>query len=307
MVAHMEALDQSYLIQLHTFLTSYLNEEELRDLCFQLGINYEDLGGTGRTARARELVQYCHRHGLIPELVQRCRALRPQAYAEISATAADIPLPGLKSRQSSGVASAALRSASAARREYATGAAIPPAWSSPPWKTILLIAGLSASIIVLVFVFRKLPLPSGSSLPPAAWSNAQSATSALPAGFEAFAGTWQISEQSANGSSLEHWNIVANHDQLTVEAFQQTVPGASLPSDYHEQLALSNIQGDGQTLRFIAKRATGVVTTYALTLVNADRIEGTYTSIDTTLQDSGMIQGDAGIIRDAGRVIMVRK
>lgn len=53
------------------------NETELHNLCFDLGIDYETLGGENKSARARELVAYAQRHGLTSLLVDRCRALRP--------------------------------------------------------------------------------------------------------------------------------------------------------------------------------------------------------------------------------------
>jgi hypothetical protein len=45
-----------------------LSKEELRDLCFDLGVKYDDLGGEGAAAKARELIDYLERHCRIPEL-----------------------------------------------------------------------------------------------------------------------------------------------------------------------------------------------------------------------------------------------
>jgi hypothetical protein len=67
------------LTRLRENLTSYFNTEELRTLCFDLGIPYEDLGGEGRADRIRELVAYCDRHARTADLIATCSRLRPQA------------------------------------------------------------------------------------------------------------------------------------------------------------------------------------------------------------------------------------
>ena len=45
-----------------------LSKEELRDMCFDLGVKYDDLPGGGAAAKARELVDYLERHCGIPDL-----------------------------------------------------------------------------------------------------------------------------------------------------------------------------------------------------------------------------------------------
>jgi hypothetical protein len=62
---------------LYNGLVSHFNEEELRDLCFQLGIDYETLPGDSKTIKARELVAYHERRNRIESLSQVCRQLRP--------------------------------------------------------------------------------------------------------------------------------------------------------------------------------------------------------------------------------------
>jgi tetratricopeptide (TPR) repeat protein len=64
-------------LKLYNGLVSYFNEEELRDLCFQLGIDYETLPGDSKTIKARELVTYHERRNRIESLSQVCRQLRP--------------------------------------------------------------------------------------------------------------------------------------------------------------------------------------------------------------------------------------
>lgn len=120
-------------------------------------------------------------------------------------------------------------------------------------------------------------------------------------------GVWQVSQQSQSGSSLEQWDIQARAGQITIVAFDQAVPGVPLPGDYREDLSLSNVTFDGQTLRLSTKRFSSVTFEYDLTIVAPDRIEGSYTSTDTALSDTGIIQGEAGVIKDTGKVIMVKQ
>jgi hypothetical protein len=49
----------------------------LRDLCFELEIDYEDLGGDSQSARARELVLFAKRRNLLARLVACVMRDRP--------------------------------------------------------------------------------------------------------------------------------------------------------------------------------------------------------------------------------------
>jgi hypothetical protein len=67
-------LDRTKLRQL---LSTHFDEEELRTLCFDLGMSYDDLRGEGVPHKARELVAYLERRGRIPELVTLGKRERP--------------------------------------------------------------------------------------------------------------------------------------------------------------------------------------------------------------------------------------
>ncbi len=54
--------------QLRQSLVESFDDNELRDLCFDLRIDYESLSGEGKSAKARELVTYCERHKRLDEL-----------------------------------------------------------------------------------------------------------------------------------------------------------------------------------------------------------------------------------------------
>jgi hypothetical protein len=53
------------------------DKSELNGLCFDLGIAADDLPGETRTTLAQALVAYCYRRQRLPDLVNRCHALRP--------------------------------------------------------------------------------------------------------------------------------------------------------------------------------------------------------------------------------------
>jgi hypothetical protein len=59
-------------------LIAAFNDSELRDLCADLGIDYESLGGEGKTGKVRELISYCERHDRLPDLLAYARGKRPR-------------------------------------------------------------------------------------------------------------------------------------------------------------------------------------------------------------------------------------
>ena len=83
---------------LRDILVTYFSDSELRDLCLDLGIDYESLPGEGKAAKARELVAYCQRHGRLTELETTCRRSRPNAFKD-SPTASTGPTPATPGAQ----------------------------------------------------------------------------------------------------------------------------------------------------------------------------------------------------------------
>jgi len=69
---------RSYLVQLRRIFVSRFDEDELRTLCFDLDLDYDNLAGEGKAGKARELVGYLERHDRIPELIETGRELRPE-------------------------------------------------------------------------------------------------------------------------------------------------------------------------------------------------------------------------------------
>ena len=77
------------LPKLRDILVTYFNDNELRNLCYDLGIDYENLGGDAKSGKARELVDYCRRYDRLPDLEAACRRLRPNAFKDSPAASAE--------------------------------------------------------------------------------------------------------------------------------------------------------------------------------------------------------------------------
>jgi hypothetical protein len=59
------------------FIIASFDEGELRDLCFQLGVDYEDLPMPGKSNKVRDLVRLMQRHDRLAKLVETVQQLRP--------------------------------------------------------------------------------------------------------------------------------------------------------------------------------------------------------------------------------------
>lgn len=74
-MAYESDIDLYYLQQQ---LVEHFDLDDMNELCFLLKIDFEEIAGDTKTAKARELVKFCYRNGRIPEIVQRCAELRPK-------------------------------------------------------------------------------------------------------------------------------------------------------------------------------------------------------------------------------------
>ena len=72
-------------VKLLHILTTRCSAEDLRTLCFVLGVNHEVLPGTGKAARARELVAHFDRRQDLDSLVAALWSLRPDLGDQLSA------------------------------------------------------------------------------------------------------------------------------------------------------------------------------------------------------------------------------
>jgi hypothetical protein len=66
-----------YLTKLRKLLVEYFNLGELQTLCFDLDVDYDSLPGEGKASKARELVAYLGRRGIISKLVRIGKQQRP--------------------------------------------------------------------------------------------------------------------------------------------------------------------------------------------------------------------------------------
>jgi len=60
-----------------SLLRTHFNPDELKTLCFTLGVDYDDLDTSRKSSLTRELVEHCHRHGQLPQLEATIRQQRP--------------------------------------------------------------------------------------------------------------------------------------------------------------------------------------------------------------------------------------
>ncbi|MCB9430707.1 MAG: SUMF1/EgtB/PvdO family nonheme iron enzyme [Ardenticatenaceae bacterium] len=67
------------LPSLRDLIDQHFNAEELRQLCLDVGVAYENLVGETRIMKAQSLVEHCLRHGLLLPLTSRCQTVRPRA------------------------------------------------------------------------------------------------------------------------------------------------------------------------------------------------------------------------------------
>lgn len=75
--ADSDAWTHEQLAELRRKVIEYFSEEELRTLCFDIGVDYESLPAQGKEGKARELVALQWRQGQLAGLVAACCTARP--------------------------------------------------------------------------------------------------------------------------------------------------------------------------------------------------------------------------------------
>lgn len=73
----MRALTIESRARLRREIAMRFSDDELKTLCSDLGLDYENLPASARVGRARELVLCCERMNLLDELVEACQSERP--------------------------------------------------------------------------------------------------------------------------------------------------------------------------------------------------------------------------------------
>ncbi|MGD9099627.1 MAG: NB-ARC domain-containing protein, partial [Anaerolineae bacterium] len=88
-------MSEPVTIRLHRFIAGHFDLEELRQLCFALGLKYDDLRGEGCAHKARELVSLVERQRQLPHLSAALRQARPELYAQAKLSSAAAALHAL--------------------------------------------------------------------------------------------------------------------------------------------------------------------------------------------------------------------
>ncbi len=63
----------SQRMHLYHTMRKHLNLEELKDICFELSYDYEDLPGETKKQKIQQLINYCYRFNLIIGLIEICQ------------------------------------------------------------------------------------------------------------------------------------------------------------------------------------------------------------------------------------------
>lgn len=72
---------QEQLTQIRHNLVAAFDEDELRTLCFDMGIDFEMLPGAHKGIKVLELISYCRRRGQLFDLLTHCAQARPNLFA----------------------------------------------------------------------------------------------------------------------------------------------------------------------------------------------------------------------------------
>lgn len=72
-----DADDNTFATKLFQILCDHFDLEELRTLCFHLNVEYDDLRGEGRLAKARELIKFMQRTDQLNFLWNTIQQVRP--------------------------------------------------------------------------------------------------------------------------------------------------------------------------------------------------------------------------------------
>jgi hypothetical protein len=66
------------LAALRQNLATYFSFDELSTLSFDLGIDFDNIGGEAKEGKARELVKYCYRNGRLDDLLKGAKQAKPK-------------------------------------------------------------------------------------------------------------------------------------------------------------------------------------------------------------------------------------
>ncbi len=81
------------LADIRRLITERLDVEDIRTLCFDLGVDYDRLRGEGKGGKARELVALLHRQERLPELLSEIQRLIAEGASGVLTGKHDAPTP----------------------------------------------------------------------------------------------------------------------------------------------------------------------------------------------------------------------
>jgi CheY-like chemotaxis protein len=87
----MAEVNQAYLVQLRQKLVQYFSLDDIRTLCFDLGVDFDTLSGEEKIAKTRGLVIFLNSSGRIADLVAICAVWRPNVDWSYSPPVASLP------------------------------------------------------------------------------------------------------------------------------------------------------------------------------------------------------------------------
>lgn len=116
-------------------------------------------------------------------------------------------------------------------------------------------------------------------------------------------GKWLVVHEGAHN---DNWEIQVSNNQLSIIVFNEKVPGVSLIGDYRRPLSIESATSNQQGIYLRVRINESIVYEYQLSFISPNRIQGVYRSVDTTLNDLGIISGETGVITKSGRIIMTR-
>lgn len=72
-----ESYSQEFLTRLRELLIARFSDNELKTLCFDMGIDYENISGSTKSAHAIELIRYLRSRDRLGEFLKLCQRERP--------------------------------------------------------------------------------------------------------------------------------------------------------------------------------------------------------------------------------------
>jgi hypothetical protein len=84
--------------ELHRLLAKHFDLEELRTVAFDLGVDWDELGGETKSARARELIAYLQRRNRLGDLIAAIETSRPDVAQALQVVMSAVPTEGTSGR-----------------------------------------------------------------------------------------------------------------------------------------------------------------------------------------------------------------